>query len=80
MGAMVDLVAYYTFASDADRLAIWGGGFVLLGLLALVAERLRGKRARIDRVGWMPWTAIFLASAIIGLGLLALAVPGILAG
>ena len=39
------------FLSDAGRVALLGAGFILLALVALVAERARGKRARIDRAG-----------------------------
>jgi len=38
------------------------------------------KRAELNRVGWMPWTGLFLALAVIGGGLLAAAVPAILQG
>lgn len=68
------------FASDAELLALYGAAFLLLALLAMVAERRRMKRARIDKVGWVPWTGVFLLCAIIGGGLLALAVPGMLRG
>lgn len=67
-----------TFASEADLVALAGVAFVALALLALLGDRLRARRerlGRLDRVGFMPWTAIFLASAIIGGGLLALSLP-----
>ena len=68
------------FLSDAGRVALLGVGFILLALLAMVAERRRGKRARIDRVGCMPWMTIFLFAAVIGGGLVATAVPAMLQG
>lgn len=71
---------FLTFASDADILALWGGGFLLFALFTLVMERRRMKRTRIDGVGWIPWTGLFLTSAVIGGGLLAVAVPAILQG
>jgi hypothetical protein len=43
-------------------------------------ERRRMKRASIERVGWMPWTGLFLTCAVVGGGLLAVAVPGIVQG
>ncbi|MDC0887038.1 hypothetical protein OAS19_04535 [Altererythrobacter sp.] len=76
----MDLLHQLIFASDAALLALWGAGFLLLAVLSMLGERRRMKRARIDRVGWVPWTGLFLASAIIGGGLLALAVPGIVKG
>ena len=71
---------FITFASEADILALWGAGFLLLAVIALAGERRRMNRARIDGVGWVPWTQIFLVCAVIGGGLLALAVPGMLRG
>lgn len=74
------LPAFLTFASDAEIAALWSAILLVLALLASLAERRRAKRARIDRVGWVPWTGIFLACAVIGTGLLTLAVKGLLAG
>ena len=71
---------FLTFASDADILALWGAGFILCALAALMMERRRMKRTRIDNVGWMPWTGLFLTFMVIGGGLLAVAVPGIVKG
>ena len=71
---------FLTFASDADILALWGAAFLLFALVSLVMERRRLKRARIDGVGWVPWTGMFLTCAVVGGGLLAVAVPGIIKG
>ncbi len=71
---------FLTFASDADILALWGAGFLLFALFTLLMERRRLKRARIDGVGWVPWTGLFLTCAVVGGGLLAVAIPGILRG
>ena len=68
------------FISDAGRVALLGAGFIALALVALVGERVRTKRARIDRVGCMPWLTIFLAAAVIGGGLLSMAIPALLQG
>lgn len=68
------------FASDAEIMALWGLGFVLLAALASVMERLRSRRTRLDRVGWVPWTTLLLLSATIGAGLLAVALPTLLRG
>ncbi|WP_095012882.1 hypothetical protein [Tsuneonella mangrovi] len=68
-----------TFASDAQIAAAWGGAFLLVAALARVAEWRRIKRARIDRVGWVPWTGIFLTCAVIGASLMALSAKGLVA-
>lgn len=62
------------FASDTEVLAAWGGAFLLLAAVALVMDRRRHNRDRIsaaDRVGWMPWTLVFLTGAMLGIGLIA---------
>lgn len=71
---------FLTFASDADVLGIWAAAFLVLAGLALLMERRRMNRARIDKIGWMPWTGLFLTFAVLGGGLLAIAVPGIVQG
>lgn len=71
---------FLTFASEAEIVGLWGIALLIVAVIALWGERWRMKRARIDRIGWVPWTNIFMASAIIGMGLLALAAKGIMAG
>ncbi|MHA6334266.1 hypothetical protein ACXYL9_11350 [Qipengyuania sp. CAU 1752] len=68
------------FASDAELLALWGVGLLMVAGFATLMERRRMKRARIDRVGWVPWFSLFFVSVIIGGGLLALAIPGMMQG
>jgi len=72
--------AFLTFASDAEIMAAWGAIFVAVAVLASLAERYRMKTARLDRLGWMPWTSIFAFSAIIGGGLLMYSLPTVIAG
>ena len=74
------LQSFLTFANDAERLALWGAGFLIVALLANFAERRRMKHSRIDRIGWVPWMPIFLAAMVIGGGLLAIALPQVIAG
>lgn len=68
------------FAGDAELLAMIGAGLVLFGLFANYMERRRMRRARIDRVGWMPWLSLFMACSVTGFALLMVAVPSILKG
>ena len=71
--------AWLLFASDADLLAIWGGVFLIVAMTAVLMDRRRHNRDRIaaaDRVGWMPWTMIFLISAVLGVGLIAASLAG----
>ena len=71
---------FLLFASDAELAAFWGGLFLLIALICMVMERRRSRRREINRVGWMPWTGLFLVFAVFGGGLLALSVPVILRG
>lgn len=69
---MLDLFFPY-LSSDADRLALWGGIAAAAALFANLAERRRVRRARIDRVGLMPWTTLFLMAFLASVILLGLA-------
>ncbi|MGYP003122954681 len=71
---------FLLFASDAELAAFWGGIFLLIALSCMLMERRRSRRREINRVGWMPWTGLFLVFAVFGGGLLALSVPVILRG
>ncbi len=76
----MELPGFIRFASDATLVGLWGGAFLLVAIWALAADRLRARRKHIDRVGCMPWTPIFLASAFVGVGLMVVAVKGWLGG
>ena len=69
-----------TFASDAEVAALAGGVCVTLAIGCLLMERRRVKRATINRVGWVPWTGMFLMFAVIGGGLIALGLPAWIRG
>ena len=72
--------AFLTFASEADIVAMWGAASIVVAVAALAMERRRAKRTRIDNVGWMPWTGIFLTFAVLGRAFLVVAIPGVLRG
>ncbi|GAA0282024.1 hypothetical protein GCM10009127_24200 [Alteraurantiacibacter aestuarii] len=74
------LPEFILFASDATIVGLWGGLFLLIAVLALAGDWLRARRKDVDRVGCMPWTPIFLACAMIGVGLMVVAVKGWIAG
>lgn len=69
---------FLLFASDAELAAYWGAACLFAAVVCLGMERRRMRRTEINRVGWMPWTGLFLTFAVIGGGLLALSVPAIL--
>ena len=71
--------AWLLFASDAKLLMITGTAFLLVAMVALVMDRRRHNRDRLsaaDRVGWIPWTMVFLTGATLGLGLIAASLAG----
>lgn len=77
------LPEWLVFASDAMLVALTGAGFIMAALAALAMDRRRHNRDRLgapDRVGWMPWTMVFLICGVIGAGLLAASLPGVFAG
>lgn len=76
----MEIAHFLTFASEAEIVGLWGLGCIGVALVATLAEVRRSKRARIDGVGWVPWRAIFLTAAIVGGGLILIAVKGLLAG
>ena len=80
---MKDLFIQWAFANDAMQLALVGVGFVVLAGFALLMEWLRGRNRsleRLEKVGWVPWTPIFLGCAFIGGGCLAMSLPIVLGG
>ncbi len=74
----MELYRYLEFASDAVRLAALGAALLVLAGFASLMERRRLKRVEINRVGWVPWTGLFLTCAVLGGGLLAIALPKVL--
>ena len=75
--------AWLLFASEAALVALWGVGFLVAAAVAMVMDRRRHRRDRVgapDRVGWVPWTAVFLSCAVMGAGLIAASLPGLLRG
>lgn len=71
------------FASDAKLVALWAAALLSAAIAALAMERRRHRRDRLgapDRVGWVPWTGVFLICAVAGAGLLAAALPGLFSG
>lgn len=69
---------FLAFASEAKLLAAAGAACWAAAGLALVADRRQSTRARLDTVGWVPWTSLFLALAVIGGGLIAVALPTVM--
>jgi hypothetical protein len=72
----MDPIIQFELLSDAGRLAVIGGLFWAFAVFAGVMDRRRAKRrdvARIEQVGWVPWTGLMMGAAMIGGGLLLMA-------
>lgn len=75
---MLDSLNDLIFASDAKLITLIGVGFFALAGFALLMESRRAKRDQIERVGWIPWTGVFLGCAVIGGGMLSMSLPSLL--
>jgi hypothetical protein len=79
----MDMLVQFELLSDAAQLAWLGAACWVFALFATLMERRRGRLrnvARLEQVGWVPWTALFLLAAMLGAGLLALSLPGLMKG
>ncbi|WP_379922089.1 hypothetical protein [Erythrobacter sp. R86502] len=83
MQRAMDMTAQFALMSDAAQLAWVGAALWALAAIAGYMERRRIKRRNLDRleqVGWVPWTGLFMLSAIAGGGCLAMSLPVVLGG
>lgn len=79
----MDVIAQFELLSDAARMAWLGGALWLFAAFATLMERRRARLrnvARLETVGWVPWTALFVLAATLGAGLLAMSLPAVLKG
>jgi ABC-type Na+ efflux pump permease subunit len=79
----MDMIAQFELMSDAAQLALLGAGlWVLAGVFTLMERRRARARdlAKLEAVGWVPWTTLFVLAAMLGAGLLAMALPAVLKG
>jgi hypothetical protein len=77
----MDLLTQFELASDAAQLALIGAACWAFAVLCLFMEQRRVRQRsleRLERVGWVPWTGLFLACAMIGGGCLAMSLPVVL--
>ncbi|WP_066532179.1 hypothetical protein [Erythrobacter sp. CCH5-A1] len=79
----MDVVAQFELLSDAAQVAWAGGACLAFALFASLMEWRRTRTrnlARLEQVGWVPWTGLFVLSAMLGAGLLAMALPVVIRG
>lgn len=68
-------------ASDAAQLAALGVLCWVLAAICLGMEKLRDRKRShesLEKVGFVPWTTLFISLAIIGGGCLAMSLPVVL--
>ena len=81
-GTMFDPLTDFWLASDGARLTVLGAVCWVVAVFAGLMEWRRNKTRpleRLERVGWVPWTWIFLTAAFLGGGFLATGAPSLLA-
>lgn len=79
----MDVVAQFELLSDAAQVAWAGGACLAFALFASLMEWRRTRTrnlARLEQVGWVPWTGLFVLSAMLGAGLLAMSLPAVIKG
>lgn len=79
----MDLIAQFELLSDAAQLAWLGAALWVFAAFASLMERRRARvrsMARLEVVGWVPWTTLFVLAATAGAGLLAMSLPAVLKG
>lgn len=77
----MNVIAQFELLSDAAQLAWTGAGLWLIaGFFSLMERRRTRLRdlVRLDQVGWVPWTGLFMLAAILGGGCLAMGLPGVI--
>ena len=79
----MEWIAQFELLSDAAKLAMLGTGLWLFAGFATLMERRRARTREMERlevVGWVPWTTLFVLAAVAGGGLLAMSLPAMLKG
>ena len=77
----MDLLTQIALSSDAAILALVGAAFWVMAALCALMERKRNKGRsleRLEKVGWVPWTPLFVGCMIIGGGCLAMSLSIVL--
>ncbi|MEL6528604.1 MAG: hypothetical protein AAGK01_02585 [Pseudomonadota bacterium] len=74
----MDVLTQIALSSDAVILALFGATFWVLAAVCALMERRRSNGRsleRLEKVGWVPWTPLFVGCMIIGGGMLAMSLP-----
>lgn len=73
----------YELLTDAEQVSVLGGALLVIAAFAALMEWRRSRRrdlARLEKVGWVPWTTIFVLTAMLGAGCLVMSLRVMLKG
>jgi hypothetical protein len=85
MPVRMSLLEQYELLSDAGQVAVIGAALWALAAIFALMEWRRTRRrkqdfVRLEQVGWVPWTGLFMLTALLGAGCLAMSLPIVLKG
>lgn len=73
----------YELLTDAEQVSVLGGVLLVIAAFAALMEWRRSRRrdlARLEAVGWVPWTTVFMLTATLGAGCLAMSLKAVAQG
>lgn len=79
----MQMIRQFELMSDAAQLAFAGAGLWALAVGFTLMERRRARArslSKLEKVGWVPWTTLFVLAAMSGAALLTAALPALVKG
>ena len=79
----MQMIRQFELMSDAAQLAWAGAGLWVLAAIFTLMERRRTRArnlAKLEKVGWVPWTTLFVLAAMSGAALMTAALPSLIKG
>ncbi len=72
----------YELLTDAEQVSVLGVVLLAVAAFAALMEWRRNRRrdlARLEKVGWVPWTSVFMLTAMLGAGCLVMSLSAVIA-
>ena len=79
----MEMIRQFELMSDAAQLVWAGAGLWVLAAIFTLMERRRTRArnlAKLEKVGWVPWTTLFVLAAMAGAALMTAALPSLIKG